>query len=144
MKFFLWLMAVVCLSACNNVQNNKTADNKDSVTDTKKPSAASQNWHWHDSLDAINAAPESHKIVYEDTAVRILHVICLPGKEEKVHTHQHKSLMWFTKSASFMFYNYELDANNQLIKKDSTEIKGFPAEALNKAQDQPSELCSDG
>ena len=42
--------------------------------------------------------------------------------------------MWFTQSAHFIYYNYIIDANNQLIKKDSTEIKGFPAEVLNRGQ----------
>lgn len=87
-----------------------------------------------DKFDAVVAAPNNHKIVYEDDNVRILQVICPPGNEEPVHTHQYKSTMWFTQSAHFIYYNYLINTNNQLIKKDSTEIKGFPAEVLNKGQ----------
>lgn len=95
---------------------------------TKLPSSGPE------KLDAVAAAPENHKVVYEDDNVRILQVICPPGKEEPVHTHQYKSTMWFTQSAHFIYYNYMINTNNRLIKKDSTEIKGFPAEVLNKGQ----------
>jgi hypothetical protein len=64
----------------------------------------------------------------------VLQVICPPGNEEPVHTHQYKSTMWFTHSAHFIYYNYVKDKNGRLVKKDSTEVNGFPAEALNKGQ----------
>lgn len=100
----------------------------------KNPASTIQKWAWPDNLDAVIAAPENHKIIYEDINVRILQVICPPGKEEPVHTHRHKSTMWFTQSAHFIYYDYITDANNQLVKKDSVEIKGFPVQALNKGQ----------
>ena len=85
-------------------------------------------------LDAVIAAPQNHKIIYEDDKVRILQVICPPGNEEPVHTHQYKSTMWFTQSAHFIYYTYVMNTKNQLVKKDSAEVKGFPTEALNKGQ----------
>jgi hypothetical protein len=87
---------------------------------------------WPDKLDAVIAAPKNHNVVYEDSNIRILQVICPPGAEEPVHTHQYKSTMWFTQSARFKYYTYAIDAKKQLVKKDSVEIKGFPSEALNK------------
>ena len=89
---------------------------------------------WPSKLDAVLAAPKNHKIVYEDSKVRILQVICPPGAEEPVHTHRYKSTMWFTHSAHFIYYNYVKGAGGRLIKKDSAEIKGFPPQALNKGQ----------
>lgn len=100
----------------------------------KKPASVVQSWTWADKLDAVAAAPNNHRIVYEDSKVRVLQVVCPPGNEEPVHTHKYKSTMWFTQSARFMYYTYVIDKNNQLAKKDSVEIKGFPAEALNKGQ----------
>ena len=100
----------------------------------KKTALIIPNWTWPDKLDAVAAAPKNHQIVYEDTNIRVLQVICPPGNEEPVHTHQYKSTMWFTHSAHFIYYNYVKDKNGRLVKKDSTEVKGFPAEALNKGQ----------
>jgi hypothetical protein len=100
----------------------------------KKPSTVISNWTWPDKLDAVAAASKNHQVVYEDRNVRVLQVICPPGNEEPVHTHQYKSTMWFTHSARFKYYTYVTDKNNRLAKKDSVEVKGFPAEALNKGQ----------
>jgi len=136
MKVLLTVIAAIFLVACNSKENNKAAETIKSGNDTiDKALAASQNWGWPDSLDAIAVAPESHKIVFEDSTIRILQVICLPGIEEPIHTHRNKSVMWFTQSAHFIYYNYALNAGNQLVKKDSSEIKGFPAEVLNKGQE---------
>ena len=92
------------------------------------------NWSWPGKLDAVAAAPKNHQVVYEDSHVRVLQVICPPGDEEPVHTHQYKSTMWFTHSARFMYYTYLSGRNGRLTKKDSVEVKGFPAEALIKGQ----------
>jgi len=100
----------------------------------KKTSTADLDWTWSDKLDAVNVASKNHHIVYEDQKVRVLQVICPPGSEEPVHTHQYSSTMWFTHSARFMYYTYVASKNGRLVKKDSVEVKGFPAEALNKGQ----------
>ncbi|WP_126973933.1 hypothetical protein [Gynurincola endophyticus] len=128
MRIFVPLMAMICFLACNNFEKEQT------VYPVNETLPTSLRWNWADSLDAIVVAPESHNIVYEDSTVRILKVICLPGVEEPIHTHKYKSVMWFTQSAHFIYYNYILDSNNQLVKNDSTEIKGFPAEILDKGQ----------
>jgi hypothetical protein len=128
MRIFVPLMAMICFLACNNFEKEQTVDPVNETLST------SLRWNWADSLDAIVVAPESHNIVYEDSTVRILKVICAPGVEEPIHTHKYKSVMWFTQSAHFIYYNYILDSNNQLVKNDSTEIKGFPAEILDKGQ----------
>ncbi|WEK36371.1 MAG: hypothetical protein P0Y53_02560 [Candidatus Pseudobacter hemicellulosilyticus] len=135
MKLFLILVVATFLVACNNVENKETAKSEESGNDTlNKISAISKNWNWPDSLDAVAAAPASHLIVHEDSAVRILQVICPPGDEERIHTHRYRSTIWFTQSAHFIFYNYAVDANNHLVKKDSFEVNGFPEEVLNKGQ----------
>ncbi|RYY53632.1 MAG: hypothetical protein EOO09_17380 [Chitinophagaceae bacterium] len=135
MKLILVLAVSTWLIACNNDQTVAADVNKGTATDSSRQlSAESQPWKWSDSLDAVAAAPANHKIVYEDSAVRVLMVVCPPGKEEAVHTHRYKSTMWFTNSAHLVFYNYAADANNRLVKKDSAEINGFPAEMLNKGQ----------
>lgn len=88
-------------------------------------------WNWSDSLDAIKEAPNSHKIVYEDSTVRILQVILEANNTEPVHTHQWRSIMWFTQATPMIYYKYGL-ANNKLIIQDSIPIKQMPKEVLNQ------------
>jgi len=125
------ILALIILTI---VLSQSAAAQTKSNTNTKKPTARIPGWTWPAKLDAVAAAPKNHQIVYEDNNVRVLQVICPPGNEEPVHTHQYKSTMWFTHSAHFIYYNYVKDKDGRLVKKDSTEVKGFPAEALNKGQ----------
>ncbi|PVD51804.1 hypothetical protein DC498_12160 [Terrimonas sp.] len=87
-------------------------------------------WNWADSIDAIKAAPESHKVVYEDTNVRILRVVLEANKTEPMHTHQWKSIMWFTQANPMTYYKYGL-TNNKYIILDSIAIAQMPLEVLN-------------
>lgn len=135
MKLFLALAFATFLTACNNNDNTGADKSKEAVIDSSRQvQVSSKPWRWPDSLDAVSAAPANHKIVYEDSAIRILQVVCPPGREEGIHTHQYRSTMWFTNSAHLIFSNYGTDANNHLIKTDSAELNGFPAEVINKGQ----------
>ena len=40
-----------------------------------------------DSLDAVAASPEHHKVLFENDQVRVLEVLIRPGEETNVHTH---------------------------------------------------------
>ena len=50
-------------------------------------------WEWPDSLDAIVAAPNSHRVVFENEEVRVLEVTVAPGVREPEHTHRWPSVM---------------------------------------------------
>jgi hypothetical protein len=45
-------------------------------------------WPWPDSLDALIAAPEHHKLVFENERVRILDTRIPAGDLVPVHTHR--------------------------------------------------------
>jgi putative transposase len=45
-------------------------------------------WPWPDSLDALAAAPESHRLLFENDAVRVLETRIAPGQATQVHTHR--------------------------------------------------------
>jgi hypothetical protein len=45
-------------------------------------------WPWPDSLDALVAAPDNHRLLFENEAVRILEVRIGPGQLVPVHTHR--------------------------------------------------------
>lgn len=108
------------------------------VSDTKQQStittmksietlSSTAKWVWPDSLDAMKAAPENHKLVYEDNDVRVLAVM-LDGKQsEPIHTHKWKSIMWIAKPiVPCKIYKYQKGDNGKLVKSDSLLIKEMP------------------
>jgi hypothetical protein len=48
-----------------------------------------------DPLDAVAAAPKNHRVLYEDTHVRIVEVTTQPGETENLHHHQYPSAFVF-------------------------------------------------
>ena len=42
---------------------------------------------WPPHLDALVAAPASHRLLFEDEAVRVLEVTVQPGERENLHHH---------------------------------------------------------
>ncbi|MDO7875459.1 hypothetical protein Q5H93_12015 [Hymenobacter sp. ASUV-10] len=85
--------------------------------------AAAAKWAWPDSLDAVRAAPANHKVVYEDSTVRILQVLLAGHRAEPVHTHQWKSIMWIAKPAvPCTIYQYKVGENGKFVAADSVTI----------------------
>ena len=73
------------------------------ATQPGKPVTAAMNgaapWPWPDSMDAVNAAPKNHKVLYEDDKVRILDVTVAPGEKENMHSHRWPSVLIIDSSA---------------------------------------------
>lgn len=42
---------------------------------------------WPENLDAMKAAPEHHKVLFENEHVRVIETLIPPGETTKVHTH---------------------------------------------------------
>lgn len=61
-------------------------------------------WEWPDSLDAIIAAPNSHRVVFENDQVRVLEVIVEPGVREPEHTHRWPSVMVTDQRARIRYF----------------------------------------
>lgn len=103
-----------------------------SSDDSVKEHTESKEWQWEESLDAIQAAPENHTIVYEDENVRVLAVSLDAGKSEPIHTHKWKSLMWISDPiAPCKIFNYKRDAAGKFAVVDSVTIPEMP---VNKGQ----------
>jgi hypothetical protein len=47
---------------------------------------------WDTDLDAVIAAPDHHKVLFENENLRVLEVILPPGDEEPVHHHRWPSV----------------------------------------------------
>ena len=45
------------------------------------------NEHWPSELDALTAAPENHKLLFENDSVRVLDTVIHPGQTTPLHTH---------------------------------------------------------
>lgn len=61
-------------------------------------------WSWPDALDACIAAPQSHRLLFENDVVRVLEVIIEPGMREPVHTHRSPSIMIVDGPARIRYY----------------------------------------
>src|SRR6266545_1567188 len=61
-------------------------------------------WPWPDSLDAVVAAPGSHRVVLENETTRVLEVTIAPGEREPQHTHRWPSVMVVLQPARIRYY----------------------------------------
>jgi hypothetical protein len=68
---------------------------------SSKPDA----WPWPDTLDAVVAAPGSHRVVYENEHTRVLEVTIATGSREPTHTHRWPSVMLVDRPARIRYYS---------------------------------------
>lgn len=52
-------------------------------------------WRWPDSMDAQNAAPKNHRVLFQNDHVLLLEVTVEPGETEKVHGHKFASVFMY-------------------------------------------------
>lgn len=65
-------------------------------------------WLWPDSLDAVVAAPGSHRVVFESQITRVLEVTIAPGEREPEHTHRWPSVMVVHRPARIRYYTGDI------------------------------------
>jgi len=82
-------------------------------------------WNYPNSMDAVSAAPESHKVLLENEKVRVVEVIISQGRREPKHTHKWPSVMIVDKPAKIVYYNEKdkgrLISHNKNIKQPIVE-----------------------
>ena len=61
-----------------------------------------QLWEWPDSLDALVAAAEFHRLVFENEHVRVLETRIGPGDTVPLHTHRWPSILYVLSTAHFV------------------------------------------
>jgi hypothetical protein len=59
---------------------------------------------WPESLDALAAAPRSHKLLLDHRCVRVLEIAIEPGVKEPEHTHRWPSVMIVDRPARIRYY----------------------------------------
>jgi len=62
-------------------------------------------WRWPDSLDAMVAAPNHHKVLLENDHVRVLEAWVGPGDTVPVHTHRWPSVVQLVSCSDFVRFN---------------------------------------
>ena len=60
---------------------------------------------WDPSLDGILAAPDNHKILYEDDTIRVVSVSVAPGAIEKPHHHRFPSVFVIDRMVKLRDFN---------------------------------------
>ena len=69
-----------------------------------RPQRARDDWPWQESLEGPVAAPDSHRVLLDVPAARVLEVEIAPGEREPVHTHRRPSLMIVDEPARIRYY----------------------------------------
>jgi len=67
-------------------------------------------WPYPASLDAVAAAPQNHKVLYEDGSIRFLEVTVRPGEKENMHDHQWSSV-FIVDRVQPQLKNYTMDGH---------------------------------
>jgi len=57
---------------------------------------------WPDELDALNAAPHHHALLFENESVRVLDTRVLPGQTVPLHTHRWPSALYILSYSDFV------------------------------------------
>jgi len=96
------LSTVLALAACATLQ---------AAAPQHSPPAS---WPWDAGLDAVEAAPASHRILLENERVRVLEVVVPPGMKEPVHTHRWPSVFYIT-DPSWLRYYPVLSVDGRLV-----------------------------
>jgi quercetin dioxygenase-like cupin family protein len=71
-----------------------------------------------ESLDGVIAAPEHHRVIFENERVRVVELRVKPGETVPVHTHRWATVNYVVSLSDFL--SYDADGN---IKLDSRAVK---------------------
>lgn len=88
---------------------------------TPSGKSATKPCEWPDSLDAVAAAPNNHKILIENDRVRVLDVTVAPGEMENLHAHCRSSVMYLMYEGVYK----DFGPNGELVAE---AIEAAPAE----------------
>jgi len=84
---------------------------------------------WSEELDAVAAAPDSHRVLLENGSVRVLEVIIPPGAKEPPHTHRWPSVMHVLQRARILYYGAD-----GTVEFESPEVQGQAGQDVSQPQ----------
>ncbi len=65
------------------------------------------NWIWGEETDAMQAAIEHHRILFENEEVRVLEVVIPPQEKEAFHTHKWRSIFIVDSQSDMRYWGPE-------------------------------------
>lgn len=77
---------------------------------------------WTPENDALVAAPQQHRLLFENDEVRVLEVSVLPGIREPLHAHRYPSVLYYFSAAHMKEYSPGVAAVDRGHKEDGTVI----------------------
>lgn len=93
---------------------------------TREEKANSTTDTWPEELDAMTAATDNHKVLFENEQVRVLDTNIPSGQTVPLHTHRWPSVMYVISFSDFIRYdgqgNVLLDSQNLTIKPRTGEV----------------------
>ena len=84
-RLVLAMIAVLALPGFTT-QNSSTTKTQVSTAETAR-TRSKEACPWPENLDAVKAAPENHKVIFENEHVRVLEVTIAPHSKEPIHVH---------------------------------------------------------
>ena len=90
-----------------------------------------ENWPWPEELDALIAAPQHHRLLFENEHVRVLDTYIPPGAMTAVHTHIFPASLYVISWSDFIRYgpegNVMLDSRNlSNVPSPSSALWSYP------------------
>ena len=83
---------------------------------------AHTDWPYPESLDAMNADPEHHTLLFENEHVRVIDTKIPAGGQTKVHTHRWPAVLQIVSAGHFLRF----DPNGNLLFDSSTSTHHEP------------------
>jgi len=77
---------------------------------------------WTPENDALAAAPQNHKLLFENDDVRVLEVTVPPGVREPLHAHRYPSVLYYISAAHMKEYSPGVPAVDRGHKDDGAVI----------------------
>ena len=77
---------------------------------------------WTPENDALAAAPQHHKVLFENDDVRVLEVSVPPGVREPLHAHRYPSVLYYVSAAHMKEYSPDAPAVDRGYKDDGDVI----------------------
>ena len=77
---------------------------------------------WTPESDALVAAPQHHKLLFENDEVRVLEVTVPPGVREPLHAHRYPSVLYYLSAAHLKEYSPGVPAVDRGYKHDGDVI----------------------
>jgi hypothetical protein len=77
---------------------------------------------WTPENDALAAAPQHHKLLFENDEVRVLEVSVPPNVREPLHAHRYPSVLYYASAAHMKEYSPGVAAVDRGHKEDGTVI----------------------